>query len=90
MVLSRRAAEAGAIEQGKERLQLALDAAELGVWEWDTASCRLTAGEGFQAIFGGEREPINQPWAGFLARVHRRTARGSRRRWKRRWRLADR
>lgn len=70
MVLSRRAAEAAAIEQGKERLQLALDAAELGVWEWDTASCRLTAGEGFQAIFGGEREPINQPWAAFLARVH--------------------
>ena len=70
MALSRRAAEAAAIEQGKERLQLALDAAELGVWEWDTASCRLTAGEGFQAIFGGEREPINQPWAAFLARVH--------------------
>ncbi len=70
MALSRRAAEA-AIEQGKERLQLALDAAELvGVWEWDTASCRLTAGEGFQAIFGGAREPISQPWAAFLARVH--------------------
>lgn len=38
MALSRRAAEAAAIEQGKERLQLALDVAELGVWEWDTAS----------------------------------------------------
>ena len=70
MALSRRTAEAAAIDQGKERLQLALDAAELGVWEWDTASCRLTAGEGFHAIFGGEQEPINQPWAAFLARVH--------------------
>ncbi|MGH8565248.1 MAG: two-component system response regulator [Gammaproteobacteria bacterium] len=69
MALSRGAAEAAAIEQGKERLQLALDVADVGVWEWDTASCRLTAGAGFQAIFGGEREPIDQPWTAFLARV---------------------
>jgi len=73
MALGRRAAEVEIeveVKKGKERLQLALDAAGLGVWEWDTTSCRLTAGEGFHAIFEGEREPISQPWAAFLARVH--------------------
>ncbi len=73
MALSRRAAEAeieAEVEKGKERLHLALDAAGLGVWEWDAATCRLTAGEGIQAIFGGTREPISESWVAFLARVH--------------------
>jgi CheY-like chemotaxis protein len=84
MALSRRAAEAAAIEQGKERLQLALDTAELGVWEWDTASCRLTAGEGLQAIFGGSGSRSTNPGRPSWRGCTRRTARRSRRRWKRR------
>ncbi|MGH8656857.1 MAG: response regulator [Gammaproteobacteria bacterium] len=84
MALSRRAAEVeieAEVEKGKERLHLALDAAGLGVWEWDAASCRLTAGEGIQAIFGGTRGRSASRGSPSSRGSIRRIARASRRRW---------
>ena len=73
MALSRRAAEVEIeveVKKGKEHLQLALDAAELGVWEWEAASGRITTGARIQGIFGGAPEPISESWGAFLTRVH--------------------
>ncbi|TPW10773.1 MAG: hypothetical protein FD130_2130, partial [Halothiobacillaceae bacterium] len=41
--LARHTAES-ALEQSEERLRLALDAAALGVWEWEAATDRFTIG----------------------------------------------
>src|SRR5919108_5763324 len=57
MALVRRAAEV-AVEQSEERLQLALDAAELDVWEWNAATGQVSlAGHHIDALFGSAAEP---------------------------------
>jgi diguanylate cyclase (GGDEF)-like protein/PAS domain S-box-containing protein len=73
MALSRRTAEVSIeadIEKGTERLRLALDSAELGVWEWDTSTCQITTGGRIKGLLGGAPEPIGESWEAFLARVH--------------------
>ncbi len=73
VALSRRAAEVeieAEVEKGKERLQLTLDAAELGVWELDAAADCLTTRGRIQGILGAAPEPIGESWGAFLARVH--------------------
>jgi CheY-like chemotaxis protein len=69
MALIRRAAEV-AVERSEERLQLALDAAELGVWEWEAATGRVTAAGHLDALLGGVPEPLGETWESFIARVH--------------------
>ena len=69
MALSRRAAEV-ALEHSEERLRLALDAADLGVWEWEAATGQITTTGHIDAIFGSVPEPIGETWESFLARVH--------------------
>src|SRR5919108_407194 len=69
MALVRRAAEV-AVEQSEERLQLALDAADLGVWEWDAATGQVTTAGHIDALFGSAAEPVSETHDAFLARVH--------------------
>ena len=69
MALVRRAAEV-AVEQSEERLQLALDAADLGVWEWDAATGQVTTAGHIDALFGSVAEPVSETHDAFLARVH--------------------
>lgn len=69
MALTRRAAEA-AVERSEERLRLALDAGQFGVWEWDTGSGRVTMGGHFEAIFAGQSQSTCDSWDAFLDRVH--------------------
>lgn len=69
MALSRQAAVA-AVERSEERLRLAMDAAQLGVWEWDSASGRVTAVGHTEAIFGEVPKGIGHGDETLLARVH--------------------
>ncbi len=69
MALARRAAEL-AVERSETRLRLALDAAELGVWEWDAATGQITTGGHSDTILGSAQEPLGDTWEAFLQRVH--------------------
>jgi diguanylate cyclase (GGDEF)-like protein/PAS domain S-box-containing protein len=69
MALARRSAES-AVERSEERLRLALDAAELGVWEWEAATGRVTTAGYIDALFASVPEPINMTMEDFLAKVH--------------------
>ncbi len=69
MALARRSAES-AVERSEERLRLALDAAEMGVWEWETATGRITTAGYIDALFASVPEPINMTMEDFLAKVH--------------------
>jgi len=68
MALTRHRADV-AVERSEARLQLALDAADLGVWEWDASSGQVTAGGRIGSIFG-EVERVRESYESFLARVY--------------------
>ena len=67
MALTRNHADL-AIERSEARLQLALEAAELDVWEWDAESGRITTA-GRSGIFG-VMEAVSESYEAFLARVY--------------------
>jgi diguanylate cyclase (GGDEF)-like protein/PAS domain S-box-containing protein len=69
MVLERRAAEL-ALRESEERLRLALDAAEMGSWELDTATRRLLRVGRADQIFGITPEVFSGTWEAFLDQVH--------------------
>ncbi len=68
VALARREAEEK-VERSEERLQLALAAAGLAVWEWDPAADRLNGFGAIDEVFGGVPEVLNDGLEGFLARV---------------------
>ncbi len=68
MALARRADEV-AVEQSEERLQLALDAASLGVLEWCPASNRMQGDEHLGLLFANRLHPLDESWDAFIARV---------------------
>ena len=49
---------------------MALDAADLGVWEWEAATRQITTTGHIDAIFGSVSEAVGETWESFLARVH--------------------
>ena len=67
MALARRRAEV-AVEKGEERLRLAIDAAELGVWEWDAQAKQFVSEGRFERIFGCRPDSLDDAQSGFLAR----------------------
>ncbi len=69
MAVNRRNAEL-ATERAEERLRMAVDAAELGVWEWDAADDRMQVGGHFQRILGSEPRAFSEGHAAFLEQVH--------------------
>lgn len=68
MALARREDEK-AVEQSEQRLQLALDAASLGVLEWQPAANRLIGDGHLGRLFGNRSQPLDEPWEDFIARV---------------------
>jgi diguanylate cyclase (GGDEF)-like protein/PAS domain S-box-containing protein len=58
------------VERSEERQRLALDAAHLGVWEWEAGSDRINMGGHLPAMLGAARETFATTWSGFLTRVH--------------------
>ena len=58
-----------ALRESEERLQIGLDAAQLGHWSWEAATDRLTLSEQARVIFGLEaHESIT--WAALQALLH--------------------
>ncbi|HEX5803517.1 MAG TPA: EAL domain-containing protein [Azospira sp.] len=68
MALARREDET-AVEQSEQRLKLALDAASLGVLEWNPDSNRMKGDGHLHALFGSLPLPLDEPWAAFIGRV---------------------
>ena len=68
MALARREDEA-AVEQSEERLQLALDAGALGVFEWSPTTNRLQGDMHLGMLFGNQLLPFDEAWEAFIARV---------------------
>ncbi|HET8706044.1 MAG TPA: EAL domain-containing protein [Pseudomonadales bacterium] len=66
MALARRQAEIQ-VEQAEERLQLAVDAASLGVWEWETHSNEFKAMGHFEKILGVQPKLIKESIQHFLS-----------------------
>lgn len=69
MALARRQAEV-AVERSEERQRLALGAARLGIWEWESDSGNITTAGHVHAIGGSLAQPVGEDWASFLTRVH--------------------
>ena len=59
-----------ALSASEERLQLALEAAELGSWELDTASGQVKRGGRTDRLFGIPSETLHLEVQDFCARVH--------------------
>lgn len=66
MALARREAER-ALEKSEERLRLAMDAAQLGVWEWSADSDAFECGGHTAAILGRPPSSLNSGPESFLA-----------------------
>ncbi|MDP2030875.1 MAG: EAL domain-containing protein [Thiobacillus sp.] len=69
IALARREAEVR-LERSEERQRLALDAARLGIWEWDIEHKQLSVGGHLLAILGAPPEAFTESCDTFLARVH--------------------
>jgi PAS domain S-box-containing protein len=58
------------VRQSEKRLQLALDAAQMGTWEWNVDTDRAVWSETSRDIFGLERAPEHLTLDGFLQLLH--------------------
>ena len=59
-----------AVVRSEQRLQLALDAAGMGVWEWEPGTGRFTTGGLFNTVLGEPPNPVNESLERFLQRLH--------------------
>jgi diguanylate cyclase (GGDEF)-like protein/PAS domain S-box-containing protein len=67
--LTRRAAEQ-ALARSEQRLELALGAAGMGVWEWERTSGRFLASGLFGVVLGEPPNPVDEGIDRFLSRLH--------------------
>lgn len=68
-VTDRKRAEA-ALRASEERLQLALGAAQLGIWDWDVKANAVQWSENVHAIFGLSREAFSGTYEAYLSLIH--------------------
>ncbi|MDP2869033.1 EAL domain-containing protein [Methyloversatilis sp.] len=68
MALARREVEAN-VERSEQLFRLALDAASLGVLEWQGDSMRLHGDGHLRGLFGDRPVPLDESWDIFLSRV---------------------
>jgi len=59
-----------AFRESEERLRLALNAAQMGVWEWDAATNRTTWGMGLHQILGVKPGEFDGTIEAFAAMIH--------------------
>lgn len=67
--LTRHATEQ-AVVRSEQRLQLALDAAGMGVWEWEPGTGRFTVGGFFSTVLGEPPTSVDECLDCFLDRLH--------------------
>ena len=65
----RRQAEA-ALKASEERLQLALGAAQLGIWDWDIITNTVQWSENVHAVFGLSREAFAGTYEAYVSLIH--------------------
>lgn len=65
----RKRAEA-ALQASEERLQLALRAAQLGIWDWNIATNAVQWSENVHAVFGLSREAFAGTYEAYLGLIH--------------------
>ena len=68
MALARRRAEQS-IERGEERLRLALDAANLCIWEWDATESRFHSEGGMERLLGRVPQALSDGHDALLRRI---------------------
>jgi PAS domain S-box-containing protein len=57
------------LRQGEERLRLALEGGDQGVWDWDLRTCALSSDARCRSLFGfGDDEPVT--YEAFVAALH--------------------
>jgi len=59
-----------ALRHSEERLQLALDASHLGIWDWDTVSGDAHWSDRVEALFGRPGSPMEGTTAGYVRGIH--------------------
>jgi len=57
-------------DDGEHRLRLALDAGELGTWEWDQATGLVTWDERLEGIFGYQPHTFPKTFDAWFATIH--------------------
>jgi PAS domain S-box-containing protein len=58
------------LRRGNDRLQIAVDAAGIGVWEFDIASHQLTWNDWMYRIYGVARSAAEEPYSLWISSVH--------------------
>jgi len=56
--------------QAEQRLELALDASKLALWDWDMVKNEVYLGERWSEMLGGPPQPTTIPFADLARRVH--------------------
>lgn len=59
-----------ALLESKERLRLALDAAHMGIWDWDIPSGRMLWSEQVYSIFGEAARTFSGSYESFISLIH--------------------
>ncbi len=59
-----------ALLESKERLRLALDAAHMGIWDWDIRSGRIHWSEQVYNIFNGSAKAFTGSYENFISLIH--------------------
>ena len=68
-VTDRKRAEA-ALQASQEQLQLALGAAQLGIWDWDIKANAVQWSKNVHAIFGLSREAFSGTYEAYMGLIH--------------------
>lgn len=58
------------LKQSTERINLAIESAGLGVWDWDITSSELFYSEGFERFGGYSKEEFKERFSSFFEMIH--------------------
>ncbi|MBD1936981.1 PAS domain S-box protein [Microcoleus sp. FACHB-68] len=59
-----------ALREGELRLRLALNAAQMGAWDWDIEAGKITWSQKTESIFGFARGAFSGTWEAYFHRIH--------------------
>ncbi len=68
--ITRRKAAERALRESEQRLRLAMDAAQMGMWYWEVESDRFSYSEGLNAIFGRRADEPTVSYRQLRERLH--------------------
>ncbi len=68
--LTRRKQAEAALRESESQLRLAMDAAQMGMWSWDSESDRLTSSEGLNQLWGHGSEAAPRDYRALKSQMH--------------------